>query len=261
MRNFVKLDTAPLNSPLSLFSASCHPQTVKHCNENPLSCHPFPPKLLPTCENIGLQSRLHPIHAPRCTPPSPKSHVIPPGPHSSTAQKPRNINDPISNSETFSRELRAKLLSCTTVPGAPRPGPSRSLRGLAAVPVGGGRARTSTRTPDRRPTRGLRGLADTTQHRRRRRCGGRRQDQDTHARPIGGRRGACGARPRCRRAAAGPGRASRSTTPSRRLACGDLAGGPPPTGTHSGPAHSGRPRGGRKSGGPQQAVPRAAAAQ
>ena len=57
-----------------------------------------------------------------------------------------------------------------------------------------------------------------------------------------------------------------------RLACGDLAGGPPPTGTHSGPAHSGRPRGGRRSGGqsnagdlagtqPQQAAPRAAAAQ
>ena len=40
--------------------------------------------------------------------------------------------------------------------------------------------------------------------------------------------------PRCipgyLRAAAGPGRASRSTTPSRRLACGDLAGGPPPPG-------------------------------
>ena len=57
-----------------------------------------------------------------------------------------------------------------------------------------------------------------------------------------------GAGPRCRWAAAGPGRASRSTTPSRRLACGDLAVGPPPTGTHSGPAHIGRPRGARKSG-------------
>ena len=34
-------------------------------------------------------------------------------------------------------------------------------------------------------------------------------------------------------AVAGPGRASRSTTPSRRLACGDLAGGPPPTGASS----------------------------
>ena len=44
--------------------------------------------------------------------------------------------------------------------------------------------------------------------------------------------------PRCipgyLRAAAGPGRASRSTTPSRRLACGDLAGGPPPSGTKTG---------------------------
>ena len=34
-----------------------------------------------------------------------------------------------------------------------------------------------------------------------------------------------------------------------RLACGDLAGGPPPTGTHSGPALQGRPHGARKSGG------------
>ena len=50
--------------------------------------------------------------------------------------------------------------------------------------------------------------------------------------PVGGG----GARPRCWSAAAGPGRASRSTTPSRRLACGDLAGGPPPTGTYSGRA-------------------------
>ena len=160
MRNFSKLDTTPPNSPLSPFSALCHPQTVKHYNENPLSCHPFPPKLLPTCENIGLQSRLHPIHAPRCTPPSPKSHVIPPGPHSSTAQKPRNINDPISNSETFSRELRAKLLSCTTVPGAPRPGPSRSLRGLAGL-----RDNAPGHTPATR----------------RRRCGGRRRDRRARA--------------------------------------------------------------------------------
>ena len=151
MRNFAKLDTTPPNSPLSPFSALCHPQTVKHYNENPLSCHPFPPKLLPTCENIGLQSRLHPIHAPRCTPPSPKSHVIPPGPHSSTAQKPRNINDPISKPETPSGELRAKSLS------------------------------TCHGSTSRSPPRGLRGLADTTQHRRRRRCGGRRQGQDKHA--------------------------------------------------------------------------------
>ena len=191
MRNFAKLDTTPPNSPLSPFSALCHPQTVKHYNENPLSCHPFPPKLLPTCENIGLQSRLHPIHAPRCTPPSPKSHVIPPGPHSSTAQKPRNINDPISNSETPSGELRAKLLS--TCHGSTSRSPPRGLdthtrtTGAAGV-EGAGRARTSTRTPDRRPTRGLRGLAglrdDAPGHTpatRRRRCGGRRRDRRARA--------------------------------------------------------------------------------
>ena len=60
MWNFAKLDTTPPNSPLSPFSAFCHPQTVKYHNENPLSCHPFPPKLLSTCENIGLQSHLGP---------------------------------------------------------------------------------------------------------------------------------------------------------------------------------------------------------
>ena len=80
-------------------------------------------------------------------------------------------------------------------------------------------------------------------------AGGRQHGQNKHTRPkphpIGGHRVACGARPRCRRAAAGPGRASRSTTPSRRLACGDLAGGPPPTGAHSGPAHQGKPHGTR----------------
>ena len=51
----------------------------------------------------------------------------------------------------------------------------------------------------------------THPHGQRRRCGGRRRDQR--------------AWPRCRWVAAGPGRASRSTLPSRRLACGDLAGG------------------------------------
>ena len=98
--------------------------------------------------------------------------------------------------------------------------PPRGLRGQAAVPEGGGRARANNK-PTHRAT------SATWHH------------------WCGGHRVACGARPRCRRAAAGPGRASRSTTPSRRLACGDLAGGPPPTGTHSGPALQGRPHGAR----------------
>ena len=60
--------------------------------------------------------------------------------------------------------------------------------------------------------------ADHTSATRRRRCGGRRRDLL-----------------RCRWAAAGPGRASRrrAERSSRR---GRLAGGPPPTGTHSGRA-------------------------
>ena len=119
-------------------------------------------------------------------------------------------------------------------------------------------------------------------------AGGRQHGQNKHTRPkphpIGGHRVACGARPRCRRAAAGPGQTTSQRTeqhqrpgttgvegaggtgghgrgaggrrhgqggprdrPLRavRLACGDLAGGPPPTGTHSGQPHQGRPHGAR----------------
>ena len=74
---------------------------------------------------------------------------------------------------------------------------------------------------------------------------GQRVDAQSHTSATQRRRcvGRRKARPRCRWAVAGPGRASRSTTPSRRLACGDLAGGPPPTGTHSGQAQQGKPRG------------------
>ena len=69
---------------------------------------------------------------------------------------------------------------------------SLQTRGLAAVPVGGGKA-----WPDNEPTR-----QTARQHTRPHRGEGRRRDRR--------------ARPRCRWAAAGPGRASRSTTPSRQ---------------------------------------------
>ena len=113
----------------------------------------------------------------------------------------------------------------------PAPQVWRAPEGSAAVPVGGGGTRPGFETT-RQATR---------QRTRRHRCGGRRRDRR--------------AWPRCRWAAAGPGRASRSTTPSRRLACGDLAGGPPPTGTHSGrapqssPARQVRPDGARNTSG------------
>ena len=78
--------------------------------------------------------------------------------------------------------------------------------GAAGVPMGGGRA-----WPDNEPTR-----RTIRKHTRPHWCGGRRRDL-----------------PRCRWAVAGPGRASRrrAERSSRR---GRLAGGPPPTGTHSG---------------------------
>ena len=95
--------------------------------------------------------------------------------------------------------------------------PPRGLRGQAAVPEGGSMARTSTRAPS--PTR-----------------------LEATAWPAGPGRGAGGRR---------QGQGGPRDRPLRavRLACGDLAGGPPPTGTHSGQPHQGRPHGARKSGG------------
>ena len=75
-----------------------------------------------------------------------------------------------------------------------RSGAPRGLRGLAAVPVGGGRAWPGFEI-------------DHSEHSSRH---GRRAGGAPHRRCGGHRR----ARPRCRWAAAGPGRASRSTTPS-----------------------------------------------
>ena len=116
-------------------------------------------------------------------------------------------------------------------PGCSARGRRRGLAGLRAdaqahvstpIPTGvegtGGSGGPGCDT--RRRWRGLAGLRSnapsntsaTTPHR----CGGRRRGQA--ATPAGGG----GAWSRCRWVAAGPGRASRSTTPSRRLACGDL---------------------------------------
>ena len=93
---------------------------------------------------------------------------------------------------------------------------------LAAVPMGGGRAWP-----------GFEGKLHHTQRHKRRQCGGRRRVRRARLRcpwaaagpgraslsdtSTAGAEGAGGS--------GGPGRASRSTTPSRRLACGDLAGG------------------------------------
>ena len=102
------------------------------------------------------------------------------------------------------------------------------MRGQATAPVVGGGA-----WPDNEPTRPA-----TRQHTRPHWCGGHRRDRR--------------ARLRHPRAVAGPGRGAGGwrqgqggprDRPLRafRLACGDLAGGPPPTGTPSDLAHrSGR---------------------
>ena len=181
-----------------------------------------------------------------------KSHVIPPGPDSSIAQKQRNINDPISNSETSSRELRAKLLSFTRFLGSPARRPPRGLRGnrgVAAALVGGGRARARRRTPDWRPPRGLRGPGRASRRR------SRPHVSDT-APPVWrapeGPEGTGGLRDRPLRAA-GP-----------RVAI-SRAAGPDGAQNTSGATSTARDLAGqqqrRRSGGPQQAAPRPAAAQ
>ena len=171
MWNFAKLDTTPLNSPLSLFSASCHPQTVKYHNENPLSCHPLPLKLLPTCENIGLQSHLGPrnsqahsstpqetpSHTPNVPPATPQTlpqtrppcaPTLPPHPsHTPDVHLPPQIrmqfpnrSDSViqrdTNKQGIQRELHAKLQHL------------RPLAGPVATPHGGHRAQAATH-PDR----------------------------------------------------------------------------------------------------------------
>ena len=135
-----------------------------------------------------------------------KSHVIPPGPDSSIAQKQRNINDPISNSETSSRELRAKLLSFTRFLGSPARRPPRGLRGNRGVAAAPGTPAAPQAPPGGRrvawgPWPGFETTLPATRQR--------------HS--AAGVEGAGGT--------GGHGRASRSTTPSRRPACGDLAGG------------------------------------
>ena len=74
--------------------------------------------------NILRGNCMRNCRAPHCAPE--KSHVIPPGPHSPTAQKPRNTNDPISKPETSSRELRAKLQHLRPLAGHGATKPARS---------------------------------------------------------------------------------------------------------------------------------------
>ena len=97
-------------------------------------------------------------------------------------------------------------------------------RGLAAVPMGGGEAWL------RRPWAVAARPGRAHQNHRHRRCGGRRRDRRARAGFEAGP--GCGAHGRWRGLAGLRDRPLRAV----RLACGDLAGGPPPTGAPSSPA-------------------------
>ena len=171
MWNFAALDRSPTinrqvyfqtgvtpkassNARKILILSPIHPRTSSHLRKHRTSVppakknrtsDPSAPQILTGAPQTLPQPR--PRHFPRRTLPTPKSHVIPPGTHSSTARKPRNINDLISKPETPSGELRAKLLS--TCHGGTSRSPPRGLdthtRATCAAGVeGAGRARTRT---------------------------------------------------------------------------------------------------------------------
>ena len=143
-----------------------------------------------------------------------------------------------ASGEATQRRQRATVSDSgagTSLETTPRPHVSgkaplvwRAPEGAAAVPVGGGEARASTRAPSSArleaaawpagPGRASNRCAEPRSATQPHWCGGRRRELQ-----------------RCRWAVAGPGRASRrrAERSSRR---GRLAGGPPPTGTHSGRA-------------------------
>ena len=113
-----------------------------------------------------------------------KSHVIPPGPHSSTARKPRNINDPISNPETSSRELRAKLLRAWAAgPGRQHTNDRHARLEAAAGPAGPGRA--SRRRAERSSRRGRRAGGQATRRPETRRAAAHERTEQPHPRTAG----------------------------------------------------------------------------
>ena len=171
MWNFAALDRSPTINRQSYFQTGVTPKASSNSRKTLCPVTHFHPNFFPPANTWDFRpTRTHsacyrtytppPPQTPRYAPPSPKSHVIPPGPHSSAAQKPRNINDLISNPETSSRELRAKLLSCTRFLGRPARRPPRGLRGLAGL-----RDDAPGHTPAAR----------------RRQCGGRRRDRRARA--------------------------------------------------------------------------------
>ena len=125
-----------------------------------------------------------PHHTPAPHTPTPHlpsmSHVIPPGPHSSTARKPRNINDPISKPETSSRELRAKLLRAWAAePGRQHANDKHARLEAAAGPAGPGRA--SRRRAERSSRRGRLAGGQASRRPEIRRAAAHERTEQTHS--------------------------------------------------------------------------------
>ena len=107
--------------------------------------------------------------------------------------------------------------------------------GLAAVPVGGRRARAEN-APNQPPAN------------RRHWCEGRRRVRRARA-GLEIDHSERSSRVAISRAAGPDGAQNTGGAPSNNTLRGRLAGGPPPTGTHSGQTKTHQPRGGRRSGG------------
>ena len=209
----------PLSPPTShagrTFSRARH--------DNIATLKPTTPLLTPNRGPLKPASPLHPKNAPK----TPISHP----------QRRHRFQPHTDTSKQRRRRFQ------TTDPAG--------LQGQAAVPVGDCGAR-----PDNEPT-----PRTTRRHTRHRRCGGRRRDRrawlrcpwaagpgrttsqrtEPHASTPGptGMEGAGGTGgPGCGASGRRQGQGGPRDRPLRavRLACGDLAGGPPPTGTQSSPA-------------------------
>ena len=188
MWNLTALDTSTTTNRRSYFHSGITRQASSTARETFCAVIPTPSNFSPSTHAPNHTPRHTPHYMPHHTPaphtPTPHlpsmSHVIPPGPHSSTARKPRNINDPISKPETSSRELRAKLLRAWAAePGRQHANDKHARLEAAAGPAGPGRA--SRRRAERSSRRGRLAGGQASRRPEIRRAAAHERTEQTHS--------------------------------------------------------------------------------
>ena len=188
MWNLTALDTSTTTNRRSYFRSAVTRKASSTARETFCAVIPTPSNFSPSTHAPNHTPRHTPHYMPHHTPaphtPTPHlpsmSHVIPPGPHSSTARKPRNINDPISKPETSSRELRAKLLRAWAAePGRQHANDKHARLEAAAGPAGPGRA--SRRRAERSSRRGRLAGGQASRRPEIRRAAAHERTEQTHS--------------------------------------------------------------------------------